>query len=81
MALLGRYFIEGHALHVTQRGNDRKAIFFNDGIRRCVARVVKRLGAKQTDPAAGVADPARLEVHPDHKRLQQAPERFQPSFE
>jgi putative transposase len=30
MARLGRYFIEGQALHVIQRGNDRKAIFFSD---------------------------------------------------
>jgi putative transposase len=30
MARLGRYFVEGQALHVIQRGNDRKAIFFSD---------------------------------------------------
>ncbi|HEY1615835.1 MAG TPA: transposase [Rhizomicrobium sp.] len=30
MARLGRYFIEGQALHVIQRGNDRKAIFFSN---------------------------------------------------
>jgi putative transposase len=28
MARLGRYFIEGQPLHVIQRGNDRKAVFF-----------------------------------------------------
>jgi hypothetical protein len=26
MARLGRYFVEGQALHVIQRGNDRQAI-------------------------------------------------------
>jgi putative transposase len=30
MARLGRYFIEGQPLHVIQRGNDRKAVFFAD---------------------------------------------------
>jgi putative transposase len=30
MARLGRYFIEGQALHVIQRGNNRKAVFFTD---------------------------------------------------
>jgi putative transposase len=30
MARLGRYFVEGQPLHVIQRGNDRKAIFFTD---------------------------------------------------
>ncbi len=28
MARLGRYFIEGQPLHVIQRGNDRKPVFF-----------------------------------------------------
>ena len=28
MARLGRYFLEGQALHVIQRGNDRKPVFF-----------------------------------------------------
>jgi putative transposase len=28
MARLGRYFLEGQPLHVIQRGNDRRAIFF-----------------------------------------------------
>ena len=28
MARLGRYFVEGQALHVIQRGNDRKPVFF-----------------------------------------------------
>lgn len=30
MARLGRYFVEGQALHVIQRGNDRKPVFFAD---------------------------------------------------
>jgi len=30
MARLGRYFIEGQPLHVIQRGNDRKPVFFAD---------------------------------------------------
>jgi putative transposase len=30
MARLGRYFMAGQALHVIQRGNDRKAVFFDD---------------------------------------------------
>lgn len=28
MARLGRYFVEGQALHVIQRGNGRRRIFF-----------------------------------------------------
>ena len=28
MARLGRFFVEGQALHVIQRGNDRQAIFY-----------------------------------------------------
>jgi hypothetical protein len=28
MARLGRYFVDGQALHVIQRGNNRQAIFF-----------------------------------------------------
>lgn len=31
MARLGRYFVEGQALHVIQRGNDRQAIFYAEG--------------------------------------------------
>ena len=31
MARLGRYFVPDRALHVIQRGNDRKAVFFDDG--------------------------------------------------
>jgi putative transposase len=31
MARLGRYFVEGQALHVVQRGNDRQAIFYAEG--------------------------------------------------
>ena len=31
MARLGRYFIPDQALHVIQRGSDRKAVFFDDG--------------------------------------------------
>lgn len=31
MARLGRYFVPGQALHVIQRGNDRKAVFFAEG--------------------------------------------------
>jgi len=27
MARLGRYFIKGQALHVIQRGNDRRPVF------------------------------------------------------
>jgi REP element-mobilizing transposase RayT len=30
VARLGRYFAEGQALHVIQRGNDRQAIFYAD---------------------------------------------------
>src|SRR3569832_1694680 len=30
MARLGRYFIEGQALHVIQRGNNRQPVFFAD---------------------------------------------------
>jgi putative transposase len=30
MARLGRYFVEGQPLHVIQRGNDRKAVFFSE---------------------------------------------------
>jgi REP element-mobilizing transposase RayT len=28
MARLGRYFVSGQPLHVIQRGNDRKPVFF-----------------------------------------------------
>jgi len=31
MARLGRYFVPDQPLHVIQRGNDRKAVFFADG--------------------------------------------------
>jgi putative transposase len=31
MARLGRYFVPDQPLHVIQRGNDRKAVFFEDG--------------------------------------------------
>jgi hypothetical protein len=31
MARLGRYFVEGQALQVIQRGNDRQAIFYAEG--------------------------------------------------
>ena len=31
MARLGRHFVEGQALHVVQRGNDRQAIFYAEG--------------------------------------------------
>jgi putative transposase len=30
MARLGRYFVEGQPLHVIQRGNDRKPVFFTE---------------------------------------------------
>jgi REP element-mobilizing transposase RayT len=31
VAGLGRYFVEGQALHVIQRGNGRQAIFYAEG--------------------------------------------------
>ncbi|HEY1614748.1 MAG TPA: transposase [Rhizomicrobium sp.] len=50
MARLGRYFIEGQALHAIQRGNDRKAIFFSDDdhvrYRDWLAEVAGRNGLK-----------------------------------
>jgi hypothetical protein len=38
MARLGRYFVEGQALHMIQRGNDRQAIFDAEGERRIGVR-------------------------------------------
>lgn len=50
MARLGRYFVEGQALHVIQRGNDRQAIFYAEGdyalYRDWLAELAARLGVR-----------------------------------
>jgi putative transposase len=40
MARLGRYFLADQPLHVIQRGNDRQAIFFDDGDYACYRRLL-----------------------------------------
>jgi putative transposase len=50
MARLGRYFVEGQALHVIQRGNDRQAIFYAEGdyvlYRDWLAELAGKFGAQ-----------------------------------
>ena len=50
MARLGRYFVEGLALHVIQRGNDRQAIFYAERdyvlYRNWLAEQAETFGAK-----------------------------------
>jgi len=44
MARLGRYFIDGQALHLIQRGNNRQAIFHSDDDYRVYRSWLVRLG-------------------------------------
>ncbi|MEQ1754454.1 MAG: transposase [Micropepsaceae bacterium] len=50
MARLGRYFAEGQALHLIQRGNDRQAIFYADDdyvrYRDWLAELARTFGAR-----------------------------------
>jgi putative transposase len=50
VARLGRYFVEGQALHVIQRGNHRQAIFYAEGdyalYRDWLAELAARLGVR-----------------------------------